>query len=396
MPSSSFTSRLRPLHVAAYLALTLVPLFAMITGLRGPRFYGVLEEVAPPRLSLGAMRAERFQRTTDAWFQHHLGLRSFSIAFDGGLLYHLFGEAKHGSTVFVGEDDTLFIADDLNYFNKHGGDVTGATYLHELAGKLAALQRALARRGKALVPVLVPSKTSIYRDKVPRQWTAELGEPRPTDVETYHGALLAFAAHGLRFVDARALLTTRPEWRHLLFGPQGRHWTRYGACLVLAEVATQYAQLTGATRPPHDCQLKMEPVVRSTSDLDLLALMNALFTRPTYVASPISHYDPAPPGPRPRLAVIATSFGWQLMEQAEHSGRWGEIHLNYYNNTIYSAGDGSSRPLEVGSPLWRAATLDKDVYVLDLFEVYLMKGAYVDRFLEDASAALLGEGEPPP
>jgi glyoxylase-like metal-dependent hydrolase (beta-lactamase superfamily II) len=391
-PAAAHRARLLA-NIAAYLALALLPIIAMLSGVVGPRLYGVVEKAPAPELSFDAVWAERFQHRAADWFQHGLGLRGYSIQIDSGILYHAFGETKHGSTVLIGEDDTLFIADDLNYFNKYGVAVTGSPYLDELAGKLAALQQAMARQGKALVPVIVPSKTSIYRDKVPAQWTAELGEPRPTDLETYNGLVLALAAHGVRYVDARKLLSTHPEPRHLLWGPQARHWSRYGACLVLSQVATAYAELTGEPRPPHDCTLKMERVTkRSTADLDLLALMNAKYTKPTYPEAAAAHYEPAPPGPRPRVVMNGTSFCWELASQAEESGRWGEVHLNYYNNAFYEvAGLRKEHKLEVGSPFWRTAILDKELYVLDLFEGYLMGGVYIDGFLKDATEALTAD-----
>ncbi len=93
--------------------------------------------------------------------------------------------------------------------------------------------------------------------------------------------------------------------------------------------------------------------------------------------------------------MIGTSFCWQLAGQLQQSGHWGEVHLNYYNNIIYPMVAVSEHKLEVGSPVWRTATLDKELYVLDLFEGYLVGGAYVDGFLDDAAAALMA-GEPPP
>lgn len=400
MPSRIPLPRLRSaqlrqlLNIAAYVVLALLPLTAMLTGWRGLRLNGERAAVSKPKLSFGAVRQERFQPKADEWFQRNLGLAGTSITVDNSILYHVFREAKHGSTVRVGRDGVLFIEDDLNYYNKYGIRITGPDYLDALAIRLAALQRALAAQGKALVPVIVPSKTSIYRDQVPPTWAAELGALRPTDVLTYQALTLALAAHGVRYVDARAFILKRPEPLQILWGPQSRHWSNYTGCLIISEVATAYAELTGKPRPPVTCELAFRKPWRTSTYLDLLRLLNALRTPSIVRQEPGVAHAPPPPGPRPSVLMIGTSFCWQLAEELRTSELWSGIYLNYYNSFFYRISDMAEERLKQGSPLWREGTLDKDLYLLDLFEGYLSSGNYIDQFLDQAGPALVA-GEKP-
>jgi hypothetical protein len=46
------------------------------------------------------------------------------------------------------------------------------------------------------------------------------------------------------------------------------------------------------------------------------------------------------------------------------------------------------------SPLWSEGTFGKDLYLLDLFEGYLMGGGYVDQFLDQAGPRLMAGEQP--
>lgn len=401
MPAAPPKARaLLALNLAVYFALAILPVLAMALHWRPIRLEGVRAPVPRPALTFRDLRHERFQTKADAWFQRYLGLVGASIRIDNAILFHVFAETKMGATVRVGDDGVLFIDDDINYFNKAGVAVTGAPFVDELAARIATLQRSLAARGRAMVPVIVPSKTSIYRDAVPAQWTATLGTPRPTDVETYQGLVRAFAAHGVAYVDGRALVERRIAAgtpRRDLWRPEGRHWTRYAACLTVAEVTRVYGELSGKPQPPLECRLKMVAPGKDPEDLDLLRLLNALFVQPTQPR--VATVEPHPPAPAsaeplPKALMIATSFGWTLTRELQESHRWSSIFMNYYNSTLHEVGGKRQAAVQPGDPLWREASFDRDLYVLDLFEGYLMGDNYVDQFLHQAEAGILA-GEKP-
>lgn len=378
------------------MAMAMAPVVAMYTRWRDVPIYGERGHVAKPELSLKSVSDDKFQRAADAWFQRYLGLTGTWIGADNALLYYLFGETKHGSTVRRGDDDVLFLDEDLDFYNRHGAAVTTPAYVDELAGRLAELQRQMAKHGKALVPIYIPSKTTIYRDKIPAAWSADLGQPRPSDVSMYNALRLAFAAHGVRYVDARQLLLDRPEDRFAIWGPQARHWSLYAACLAVSEAATLYAELTGKPRPAQRCELALQPAdPRADSDFDLLRLVNALFIRPTHPQIATARYPDPPPGAaKPRVLMMGTSFCWQIAGAFHQSKVWGDLYFNFYHSHLYRLIDMYEEPISPKQPLWRAATLGADLIVIDLFESYLSKGTYIDQFLDHSSAHLMSGEQP--
>ena len=377
------------LLVLVYLAVAAAPVLAMLLGIEGRPLHGALPPAPRPALSLDAVVAEQYQRELTGWFESHLGLKGTSIALDNAILYHVFRETRFGSTVRLGKDGVLFSSEDLDFYNKHGRWIADPAYVDRLAAQMATLQRWLGDRRRALVPVLIPSKTSIWRDKIPERWKMDLPEPRHAD-ETTRLFREALARHGVRYVDAIELLRRAPAPRPDLFGPDARHWTIYGACLALRDAATLYAELTGKPRPPHGCELARSGRPRH-DDLDLKRLLNARWVYRGYKQLALVRHPPPPPpaaGARPRLLITSTSFGWMMAFDAEDSGLYDPVHINFYNRTI-SGGEGPDVEVRPGSPSWRAIVMEADYIVLDLFESYLAgPGSYVETFLADMLAEI--------
>jgi acetyltransferase AlgX (SGNH hydrolase-like protein) len=379
--------------VALYVAFAALPVIAMVTGLRGRELEGALAPSPRPALDGAAFLAERYQKAFAAWFESELGLKGTSISVDNTILYHAFRETKQGSSVRIGKDRVLFNDEDINYYNKNGPWLPDPAYIDLLADQIADLQRRLRAGQRGLVPVIVPAKTSIWRDKIPGAWKLDLGDPRPSDDRVYRAFRAALERRGVAFVDARQMfeaLSAQGVPRADLFGPDARHWSVYGACLVMKEVATHYAQLTGRPRPPHECTFERVHRPRSNPDFDLLRLLNAMFAYPSLREVPfVPHAPPDPAIPKPRTLFIGTSFCWTLLNDAGESGAYGAMHLNYYDQTFVVWPERSTSPVVPASPAWRAVTMENDLYVLDLFEGYLAApGAYVELFLKELLAEL--------
>src|SRR5262249_5592297 len=141
-----------------------------------------------------------------------------------------------------------------------------------LATMIAEIQTHLATEHRAVIPIIVPSKTSIYRDDVPAEWTRDLGEPRPTDDLVYHAMRDAPDAPQVVYVDARELLATSREPRALLWPITGRHWSQYAACLALGEVARRFTALTGRSLDIA-CTPRSVAATKDDDDLDLALLL---------------------------------------------------------------------------------------------------------------------------
>jgi len=386
------TRLLDRLLVAVYVAVAALPAFAMLADWRGRELHGSLEPAKLPAITFGDVLTEKVQHGIVAWFEGNLGLKGSSIALDNAILYHVFGETRPGAGVRLGKDRFLFGNEDIDYYNKTGRWIVDPAYVEKLAEQIANVQRRLRAQGRALVPVIVPAKTSIWRDKVPDAWVMDLPSPRPAD-ETTRMVKEALAKRGVVFVDARELFVTSTVPRIDLYGPDARHWSAYGACLAMSAIVDAHAQLTATPRLSHDCVFQRQRVPRSNDDFDLWRLLNAQWVYPTVKQVPgVKHALPPPARSRPRMLVTSTSFGWQLMRDAYDSGVFAAVWMNYYNQVFVDAAEGPNAvriPVEPSKPGWRDRVMTNDLIVLDLFESYLgYPEAYVQLFLDDVTRAL--------
>jgi hypothetical protein len=270
--------------------------------------------------------------------------------------------------VKVGREGTLFVDDDVWYASKRPQDLPPLADVRSLATLVADVQRRLETHGKHLVVILTPAKTSIYPEDVP----ARFQRRRPAAVApgrvVYDAFRNALLEEGASFTDARALISTQPERRDVLFMPKARHWSRLGACRVLAAAATS---LPGVLDVPTCAYAVLHLDPREQSDFDLYELRNVWRPFDGDVAVPV--LDPQPPAARrPRALFVGSSFIWMLIDAARPLVR--DPYCFYYNSTIYDVA--TPKPREVGKvdpadPRWLHYALDEDVYFLEILEAYL-------------------------
>ncbi len=324
-----------PLLVALYVALAALPALALAFGIRGRPVSGSLAPAPLPTPTVGSILSERFQTGFVAWFESNLGFKGNSVAYDNALLYRGFRETKPGSVVRIGTDALLFIDEDINYYNKHGADLPTPEHVEDLVTRIAALQIRLAAEHRALVPILIPSKTTVWREHVSAGWTLPLGEPRPSDIAVYQAFKTALDRHHVTYVDMRASFAASTAPRTQLWGADARHWSTDGACLAMQAITREVATLIGRDIP-YDCP-PTTIVGRRTShdDFDLLRTLNAWWVRPAVREVPaVTHAPGAATAWHPRLLLVGTSFCWQLLRDAQDSGRFSEVHMNFYNKTF--------------------------------------------------------------
>lgn len=375
------------LLVAVYLALATLPILAMAIGLKGREVFGALQPAPRPTPTWTAVTSEKFQHGFTAWFESTLGLKGTSIALDNAALYHLFRETKPGAPVVIGDDDVLFLNEDVAYFSTDSLWLK-PEYVNEVAGKIANVQHRFAAEGRAFVPMIIPSKTSLWRDKLPARWRMIEGEPA-SDERVYGELKRALARHGVAFVDGRALMTQSTMQRELLFAPDARHWSNYSACLAMREVARVYGELTHRPMPPYECSLVTRGGRRFADvDYDLWRLLNSYGVKTgSPVIATVAHPNATPTTSGPSVLFTGSSFCWQLAADADSTGMFGLLTVNYYNKTFAKLG--TETKVEPGTDVWRENVLGKDLYVLDLFETYFgTYGAYSEQFLNDLLAEL--------
>ena len=361
------TSRAR-LWILVHAVVVLLPLVGMVV--RGPwdvRLWGV---ELPPLLgtpSFASWWTERLQPQFQLWFEARIGLRAAMVRTDNTLQNFVFGDAKPGSYVVVGEQGMPFAGDDVRYLGTPRRDLPIITARVEaLTALLASVHRKLAARGKALVVVISPSKSTIYPEYVPRRWRVP-GPAERSDLAEYEALRAGLVRSGVPFGDGHAIFASAPvEERELLFAWGGRHWTSVGACRVL-----RGALASGPVTPT--CEWRMMPADRSRhGDFDLLCLENLWGTDVGLTTVPIAG-EPAPVRDpsvvRPRLLLAGTSFMWMLADLLRPLVD--KPVALFYNNTFFDLTAG--RRLSTADPKaadWAEYVLERDLYVIDLLETF--------------------------
>lgn len=103
----------------------------------------------------------------------------------------------------------------------------------------------------------------------------------------------------------------------------------------------------------------------------------------------VRHRDVEPPELRPSAMFIGTSFQWTIMKDAERTHLFGAIHMDYYNKLLVAWPQDVAVDVHPHTPEWRDLFMTKDLYILDLFEVFLLApNTYVDEILDQFEAEL--------
>lgn len=382
--------KLDRIMVCLYLAVAVIPFAAMMLKMKDRAVFGSVPPTPYPTPTLATVRSEEYQKAFTAWFESRLGLKGYAVTTDNAILYHLFGETRFGSQVMLGEDGVLFKDEDIAYYNKDGPALPSQDRVDALADQIGALQARLAADGKALVPLIIPSKTTIYRDKIPARWTRALGQPRPSDTRIYEAFRRALDARKIVYVDGREILTTSAHDREMLWGLEARHWSTLGACLAMQEVVRAYGRLTGTAIEPGRCAAKRKWHPRTHEDYDLWRLLNMWMPpRPTRNIPSVDYEWPQPASWRPSTMIVGTSFCWSLIRYANDSRLFDKIYMDYYNRTLVEWPANIHTEVHPRTKAWREVFVGKDLYVLDLFEVFLLApDTYVDEFLQQLSEEL--------
>ncbi len=366
-----------------YVGLTAAPSLSMAFGLPDAPVQGALAPSQRPPLTATSFAKETYQHELTQWFEKGLGLRGVAVHVDNSILYHAFRETKPGAPVKLGKQ-ALFIDEDIAYYSGEGGDIRPEAEFEALADLVAKAQARVRARGGALVPIIVPSKTSLYPDQVSSGWSRPLGTPRPSEAHVYGAFRRALARRNVAFVDARALLQESKQPRDDLWGADARHWSYFASCITMQRVLGVYAALTARVPPPYECILQRNWAPAALhEDYDLFRLLNVWGARP---ASPstidVVHPGTVAPSAKLRTVFVGTSFTWELLKDSWNAGATQAPHFLYYNKIVVTWPSGKQDPVDAKTELWRDSVLSQDLYVIDLLETYLPSG-YAVEFIND-------------
>ncbi len=362
--------------VAAMLALLVLPLVQMRASLVEEVALNGVSVAAPlPKLDLASVRSERFQAEAKAWFEQHYGLKPTLVRLDNTVGYRLLGDTRWESLVHRGKDDMLFNTELVTAFNRPPSPPEEAVRSARL---VHAAYEALRREGKVLVLVVIPSKISIFGDRLGpklRDPLLEGLEPRPwrARVDEYLRELYRL---GLPFVDGPKLLAKlAAEQPDLLYTREARHFNAPGECMLF-DAALDLARplLPGRSVRSLDCAYEFrEPLSVYEEEYDLYRLLNVWGEPATKRIAFLNPSVPelAPASDRPDTLIVGSSFGGRYLLESTRNRATGRTHFFYYNRRLIFP-DLSEAPLpRAGSPEWRDLVLTKELFLLPAPEEYL-------------------------
>lgn len=360
------------------------PLVALALHAPDVHAFGVMPGAAWPALNWKTLTSEHYAHDATEAFEREMGLRGLYTYLGNTARFKLLGETRATYGAQVGLRGVLYHSEDLVFHSRLASQLPSANEVQEVVASIAQLQRRLAERGQALVPVLTPGKAALYPHDMGARWQLPVGSPRPADTMVYDTLRAALAEQHVQYVDARALLTNGKYPVEVMWAREARHWTHFGGCLVVQEVRVHYTKLTAKPLRDYPCDMVAHP--RSGilhDDYDLLRLVNA-WGVPIYSPTEpdVNHpWDLPNPG-GPSLMTVGTSFFGTLAWDATMSQEFGPVHMNYYNNVVFPLPKGDEVRAPAHTDAWRAVTHKKDLYILDMFEVYF-PGAYLKAFVKE-------------
>jgi alginate O-acetyltransferase complex protein AlgJ len=221
-------SRHRRFFALLAFLLLATPLVVGIVRPDGPELIlkeGRLLAPAPePPLSLAALSA--FPGEADVYLKDHFGLRQTMIHTHRDLSHPvLYGDEK----VLIGRDGRMFYLG-RDMVRQSAGLVLRDQKVADVAGMLAEMRDALARRGVGFLVAVPPNSSTIYQDDLPL-WAQKQGRTTEYDL-----LLADLAARGVKAVDLRPVMEkARADADPYLL--HDTHWTARSAVLAFNAIA---------------------------------------------------------------------------------------------------------------------------------------------------------------
>jgi hypothetical protein len=313
---------------------------------------GYEAELPRPAFSWASLWSTEYQPKLEAFATQKLGFRKWLLRPHNQLAFSLFREPRN--QIVLGKQGMLFEKAPL--LAALGRDKPlSAAVVQTSVQRLRTLQDTLAVRGKLLLFVITPSKATLYPENWPDSCRSQWNQ-----LTNYERLRQPMQAAGLNLLDLGAVFRT---WKvtspHPLFPQGGIHWSGYGLTRA-ADTLRHYFNAHSRFQLPKARQTGL--VVGAAprySDDDLLELMN-LYIDPS-PAPPLAYPEltfeaSKPTGSRPRVLMVADSFGWGLVEFYPYFDNWfapGSQYWYYNNEVVWPKVNG-----EVQGP---AAVADRDL-----------------------------------
>lgn len=202
----------------------------------------------------------RYVENVRTGFEKSIPTRDEAVSFWSLLKFRLFHEGSSG--VLIGENDWLYTTEE--YDENLNGEMDYETF----SSKVEEVSRHFQNEGITLAVVLVPSKSRIYKNRIPRF------EPSETIDSRYNEALKFFSSLAIPTVDLKSAFE-QSEDQNSLFYRYDTHWTYTGSSVAANAIATEiqpYMEKYNLSRRSYSIYKQMKTAFKG----DLLSYVPAL------------------------------------------------------------------------------------------------------------------------
>jgi hypothetical protein len=379
-------------YVAGMLALVSAGTLAMLTKkLPDAKLDGVEVTATEPVLSFDSVRKETYQRDATSWFDQHWGLRGYAVRTDNSIVMSLFSEARSGQAV-VARNGVLISEEDLKYVNRPDSPEAAL----EGAKLIARVQAKMRTRGKVLVPVIIPAKTSFFRSAIPYGWRKRGAYELP-DTNVYGAFVRALGESGTVFVDGRGLLAAENRPATEVFAPTGRHWRSAAGCRVLqAALEAARPELPELGTDQIDCHARIDPDAGvEQEDFDLFRLLNVWAPKPAGMNVEVLDGKKGGPALKIPTIFVGSSFVWKFVRVSRELEVLQPSLFYYYDSSVVETTTMLiTKKVEPFTDDWRKDTFGKRLFIVGILETYIPADG--QKFLLELEKEIDGAGAPAP
>lgn len=371
----------------AVLGQTLLPL------LPEPQLYGEFRKVEMAPLSVGSWLDGRFQDSAQEWFPRHVGFRAVWVRTDNQIDFSLFREAR-GVYVTLGKDNWLYPCNPEVL--DRGWQFLSDEQLEREVRDLRIFQDALERHGIAFLFVLSPNKIVHYPEHLP-DWV--LRECGPQEFSNHRRIIPLLDRYGVHYVDAVQLFhEVKRQEPYLLFPQGGKHWSYWGASLVVDEILQRLEQLTGKELVNLDCYHVTVDRIPHGTDNDLGLLLNIWLPQATVGPTPHPWLVPQLTGEEylPRILWVGSSFSLQPIELMSYYAAFRQCDFLFYNRRRFTFPARGGSPINPVALRLKTELQRRDVVVLEANENEVDCLNYLDYGLIDEALEVLRPGRSEP
>ena len=192
--------------------------------------------------------------------------------------------------------------------------------------------------------LISPSKATFFPEYIPRAFIASTAEAN--QATNYEQVIPLLKKYGVSVVDGRDFfLARKASSTEPLFSKSGTHWTRYGACLMTAQLVEQIAKERKETLRAPKCDDVRIASVPEGEDRDLADLTNLWNKRVFYQPLAYPKADNRVKMPNDLHAlIVGDSFSWGLLHIMNDQQLVKGYDFYYYFQTHYKP-DYSSTPV---------------------------------------------------